>query len=161
MALIPSFNSRLGFDSRSGQSKDKKKIGIHSFLCLTFSNKRDSVKPPPCVVNRKARDSLTRRPQKSLHCLLATATWWIKNVITISMNWASSLHCKAPSVVTMTCQAGIDSALTLSKIQAGSLCCCATEKFKVHLNADHAIVLEHHIHIRKLSIKISTLYFRL
>ena len=36
------------------------KIGIHSFPA-TFSNKRDSVKPPPCVVDRWAGGSLTRR----------------------------------------------------------------------------------------------------
>ena len=31
--------------------------------CLTFSIKRDSVKPPPCVVDRWAGGSLTRRPK--------------------------------------------------------------------------------------------------
>ena len=31
--------------------------------CLTFSIKRDSVKPPPCVVDRSAGGSLTRRPK--------------------------------------------------------------------------------------------------
>ena len=39
------------------------KIGIHSFPCLTFSNQRDCVKPPPCVVDRWAGGSLTRRPK--------------------------------------------------------------------------------------------------
>ena len=28
------------------------KIGIYSFSCLTFSIKRDSAKPPQCVVDR-------------------------------------------------------------------------------------------------------------
>ena len=52
------------------------KIRIHSFsvCCLTFSNERDSVKPPPCgrQVGRWQLDSKTER---SLRCLLTKATW--------------------------------------------------------------------------------------
>ena len=43
--------------------------------CLTFSNQRDCVKPPPCVVDRWQLDSKTER---SFCCLLAKATWCIK-----------------------------------------------------------------------------------
>ena len=53
---------RLGFDSRSGQTKDYKNW-YSQLSCLTFSIKRNSVKPPPCVVDRWAGGSLTRRPK--------------------------------------------------------------------------------------------------
>ena len=46
----------------------------HSQLpCLTFSIKRDSVKPPSWVVDRWQLDWKT--DQTSLRCLLAEATW--------------------------------------------------------------------------------------
>ena len=41
----------LSFDSRSGQTKHYKDL-YSQLPCLTFSNKRDCVKPPPCVVDR-------------------------------------------------------------------------------------------------------------
>ena len=49
-------------DSPSGQTKDYKDW-YSQLPCLTFSNQRDSVKPPPCVVDRWAGGSLTRRPK--------------------------------------------------------------------------------------------------
>ena len=43
----------LGWGSIPGWVKSKTiKIGIYSFSCLTFSIKRDIVKPLPCVVDR-------------------------------------------------------------------------------------------------------------
>ena len=50
------------FDSWSGQIKDYK-TWYSQLSCLTFSNYRDSVEPPPCVVDRWAGGSLTRRPK--------------------------------------------------------------------------------------------------
>ena len=47
-----------------GRVKPKNYKNWYSQLsCLTFSIKRDSVKPPPCVVDRWAGGSLTRRPK--------------------------------------------------------------------------------------------------
>ena len=49
-----------------GRVKTKDSKTWHSQLpCLTFSIERDSVKPPPCVVDRWAGGSLTRRPKVS------------------------------------------------------------------------------------------------
>ena len=48
------------------------KIGIHSYPCLTFSNKRDNVKPPMYVVDRWQLDSKTERLFRRL---LAKAIW--------------------------------------------------------------------------------------
>ena len=51
----------IGSGSIPGWVKSKTiKIGICSFSCLTFGIERDSVKPPPCVVDRWAGGSLTR-----------------------------------------------------------------------------------------------------
>ena len=40
-----------------------KKNWYSQFSCLTFSIERDRVKPPPCVVDRWAGGSLTRKPK--------------------------------------------------------------------------------------------------
>ena len=66
-----------------GRVKQKTwKIGIQSFPAWRlFSNKRGSVKPPQCVVDRCQLAACTAR---SLRCLLATMTWQIKsNYITL------------------------------------------------------------------------------
>ena len=52
----------LWFDSRSDQTKDYKNWYSQS-PCFTLSNKRDNVKPSPCVVDWWAGGSLTRRPK--------------------------------------------------------------------------------------------------
>ena len=68
------WSDRPGFDSQSGQTKDYKNW-YSQLSCFTFSIKRDSVKPTPCVADRWQLDSKTER---SLRCLLAKANWWIK-----------------------------------------------------------------------------------
>ena len=48
---------RLGFGSKSVQTKNFKKIGIHSFLARRLSLKRVRVMPPLCVVDKWQIDS--------------------------------------------------------------------------------------------------------
>ena len=53
------------------------KVDIYRFtsFLLTFSIKRDSVKPPSYEVDWWAGSSLSRTPNLSLRCLLAKASW--------------------------------------------------------------------------------------
>ena len=52
--------SRHGFDYRSVQAKDYETY-YSQLPCLAYSNKRDSVKHPTCVVDRWAQGSLTKK----------------------------------------------------------------------------------------------------
>ena len=64
---------RIGFDSRSGQTKDYKNWYSQQSL-LDSQQSKKSVKPPPCVVNSWQFDLKT---EKSLRCLMAKTTWGI------------------------------------------------------------------------------------
>ena len=70
---------RLWFDSWLSQSKHYTKW-YSQLPCLAFSHTRDSVKPPPCVVDRWAGGSLTRKPKDpfAVSWPRQLPTWWIK-----------------------------------------------------------------------------------
>ena len=53
----------IDFGSIPGRVIPKTKNWYSQLSCLTLSIKRDSAKPPPCVVDRLTGGSLTRRPK--------------------------------------------------------------------------------------------------
>ena len=56
-------NKTVDSGSISGRSNQRQQKLVFTLSCLTFTNQRDSVKPPLCVVDRWAGGSLTRRPK--------------------------------------------------------------------------------------------------
>ena len=48
--------------------------------CLTFSIKKDSVKPSPCVVSRSTGGSLNGKTARLFRCLLVKTTLWVKSL---------------------------------------------------------------------------------
>ena len=68
-------------DSIPGRVKQKTtKIDIHSFLALRSAIYGNSVKLPPCVINRWASGSLTRWPNSffTVSFLAMETYWWMK-----------------------------------------------------------------------------------
>ena len=64
-----------GFDSQSGQTEDNKNW-LSQLPCLTYTDERASVKPPPYVVGRQVgRWQLDSKTERSPRYLLAKATW--------------------------------------------------------------------------------------
>ena len=56
---------RFGFNSRSGKTKNYKKLVIQSFSPYRSAVKRDNANPLPHAIDRWTGDSLIRRPQGS------------------------------------------------------------------------------------------------